>query len=105
MGPDDPATSNMVLFGTATAGSQVGTTWTWNGLTGLQRSPIASPPSRSGSSMAYDPATWNLVLFGGDVTTTTFLGDTWTWTGATWTLRARTTSPPTRYGASMAYNP
>ena len=44
--------------------------------------PRARPPAIC-ASMAYDPATGQLVLFGGD--DGSVLGDTWTWNGTTWT--------------------
>ena len=53
--------------------------------------------------MAYDPATGNVVLFGGADALQRF-GDTWTWDGTTWTKQAPATSPPARYSASMAYD-
>ena len=52
--------------------------------------------------MAYDPATQQLVLFGG--LSRTALGDTWMWSGTTWTQQFPATSPPARDSASMAYD-
>ena len=72
-------------------------TWT-------EQSPAATPPTREGASMAYDPATGEMVLFGGEATAA-FLDDTWTWNGTTWTQLSPATSPPARYGASMAFDP
>ena len=54
--------------------------------------------------MAYDPATGQLVLFGG-YERRRYLDDTWTWNGTTWTQQSPATSPPARDGASMAYDP
>ncbi|MGA3149423.1 MAG: kelch repeat-containing protein, partial [Acidimicrobiales bacterium] len=71
------------------------TTWT-------AQSPAASPSARYGATMAYDPATGNMVLFGGEGRSA-FLNDTWTWDGSTWTAQSPAASPPARYGASMAY--
>ena len=73
------------------------TTWT-------EQSPATSPSARYGASMAYDPATGDVVLFGGEGSSA-FLDDTWTWDGSTWTERSPATSPSARYGASMAYDP
>ena len=67
-------------------------------------SPATSPPARYLASMAYDPATGQLVLFGG-YDGNTFLGDTWTWNGSTWAQQFPAASPPARQGASMAYDP
>jgi uncharacterized repeat protein (TIGR01451 family) len=54
--------------------------------------------------MAYDPATGNMVLFGGGGDSAV-LGDTWTWDGTTWTQQTPATSPPVRSNATMAYDP
>ena len=40
-------------------------TWTYNGVTWTKQSPSTSPPARSNAAMAYDPASGNVVLFGG----------------------------------------
>src|SRR5580698_2915361 len=54
--------------------------------------------------MAYDPATGQLVLFGGEGNSGV-LADTWTWDGSTWTELSPATSPSARDLASMAYDP
>ena len=74
-------------------------------LTWTQLSPATSPPARYSASMAYDPATGNMVLFGGIGSSGNALSDTWTWNGTTWTELSPATSPPARVGASMAYDP
>jgi Bacterial Ig-like domain (group 3)/Galactose oxidase, central domain len=71
-------------------------TWT-------QLSPANSPPVRDDAAMAYDPATNQLLLFGGQGTTG-YLGDTWSWNGTTWTQLSPANSPSARYGAAMAYD-
>ena len=80
-------------------------TWTWNGTTWSQATPATSPSARIAASMAYDPATGNMVLFGGRANNFNPLGDTWTWNGTTWSRVSPAMSPPARYGASMAYDP
>ena len=103
----DPGTGQLVLFGGAgcTNGSPCNDTWTWNGSTWTQQSPATSPPGRdNGASMAYDPATGQLILFGGTGSSAD-LNDTWTWNGTTWTQLFPATSPPVRDEASMAYDP
>ncbi len=78
---------------------------------GVCPSPAAIPrngpePPRSAAAMAYDDATGQVVLFGGD----TFngkdvaLADTWIWDGKTWSQRVVSPSPPGRIGAAMAYD-
>src|SRR3954452_9159251 len=71
-------------------------TWT-------QLSPATSAPARRFASMAFDPATGQLVLLGGF--DAGLLGDTWVWTGATWVQQFPATSPPARADASMAFDP
>jgi hypothetical protein len=73
---------------------------TWTKLT-----PARHPAARTRASMAYDTATHQLVLFGGDNRTGTTLSTTWVFTGTTWTKLFPTTSPTPRWGASMAYDP
>ena len=83
-----------VMLGVAMAAAVVGVapgraaaatptpTATWT-----QQHPATSPPGRFGASMAYDPATGDMVLFGGLGDTGGLLGslgDTWTWNGTTW---------------------
>ena len=104
----DPATGQIVLFAIATNAANTAetiNTWTWNGTTWTKQSPATSPPARRGAPMAYDPATGNVVLFGGTGTAAGYLGGTWTWNGTTWTKQSPTTSPPATSGASMAYDP
>jgi hypothetical protein len=48
-------------------------------------------------SMAYDPATNQLIQLDND-------GNTWTWDGAIWTLQSLATNPPPRFLAPMAYD-
>jgi hypothetical protein len=54
--------------------------------------------------MAYDPATSQLILFGGRDSAGSYLGDTWTWIGSAW-IQVPTTGPAARTQASMAYDP
>jgi hypothetical protein len=70
------------------------------------RQPSASPQpqGRQWLSFAFDPATDEFVLFGGN-NGNTVLGDTWTRTGSTWTQQDPATSPSPRTGAAMVYDP
>jgi len=54
--------------------------------------------------MAYDPATQDLVLFGGSGASSD-LSDTWAFNGTTWTELSPATSPPARDSAFMDYDP
>ena len=69
-------------------------------------SPIPTPPAAGpvtglGASVADDPATHRVVLFGGVDTT----GKTWLWDGRHWTPTTPPNSPPNRAGAAAAYDP
>jgi len=111
----DPTMEKAVLFGGIANTSNplpFGDTWTWNGATWDQLSPPVSPPPRSPSTfgMVYDPATENVVLFGGigmpngDYGGTPF-GDTWAWNGRTktWTQMFPSSSPSPRQ-TTLAYD-
>lgn len=109
----DPVSANLILFGgygCASTGptptcSFLGDTWSWNGSTWTELSPPTSPTARNYSSMAYDPATGNIVLFGEGNSNSGTVGDTWTWNGSTWRELSPPTSPPALSQASMAYDP
>ncbi|MGA3149115.1 MAG: kelch repeat-containing protein [Acidimicrobiales bacterium] len=106
----DPAIGQVVLFGGAGGpfGQGSSDTWTFNGTTWTQVLTPTSPPARQGASMAYDPATGQMVLFGGYRGTDTpghVLGDTWVLNSTTWTQVSPPSSPPSRASASMAYDP
>ncbi len=63
-------------------------------------------PPRVGSTMVYDQARGELVLFSGsDGKSATYLDDTWTWNGKGWTQVHSPISPPGRQQASMTYDP
>lgn len=64
--------------------------------------PVPSlPVPGAGFAVADDPATHDVVLFGG----VNDDRDTWLWNGAKWTLAHPPDSPPGRFDASAAYNP
>ena len=74
------------------------TTW-------IQLSPATSPPARDFASMAYDPASGGLVLFGGSSTGDgEDLNDTWVWKSGDWIEKTPATSPSPRERAAMAYD-
>jgi hypothetical protein len=87
----DQATGQLLLFGglkILASGRVVflDQTWTWNGTTWTQLFPATHPSARFEVSMAYDPGTGHIVLFGGATgTTNRTFGDTWTWDGTNWT--------------------
>ncbi len=122
----DEATAQVMLFGGLGAGfTSLNDTWSWNGTAwtqvadsgdaGCTTTCTAGPPPRAASSMAYDPASKQLILFGGDPGSGPFLNDTWDWNGTAWTQVADsgdagctttcTGSPSGRSGAAIAYDP
>lgn len=68
----------------------------------VQLSPAASPPARGYPSMAYDPISQKVVLFGGY--NGGYLNDTWTFDGTTWTQIQTSVAPPPRTNATMAFD-
>lgn len=84
----------VALFTTVTPPSQ-----TW-----IQQTPATSPPGRFGACMAYDAASGQIILFGGESSLAGF-GDTWNWDGSNWTQLAPATSPPGVLYGHMAFDP
>src|ERR1017187_10564845 len=74
------------------------TRWRWRKL-----NPFTSPPARFAASMAFDPVSGRILLFGGTGagSVNDARNDTWTWDGSTWLELHPATSPPPRLGASM----
>ncbi|MGB9236032.1 MAG: kelch repeat-containing protein [Terriglobales bacterium] len=70
----------------------------------LQDSPGYSPLARVSSTMAYDAAQGNVVLFGGDNGAVGDLNDTWVWDGTNWTQASPAANPPARASHGMAYD-
>ena len=100
-----PPKNELVLFGGRRPGMIFGDTWTRTGTTWTLHNPTRSPSARTGASMVFDPATKQLLLFGGSATTGTgFSNQTWTWNGSNWTQLHPATSPPGREDQQMAYD-
>jgi hypothetical protein len=102
----DPATSQMILFGGFRGtGFAPGDTWSWNGTTWTQLSPAHSPGiDVFARQAAYDTASNQLLVFGGDAGHNTFLNTIWTWTGTDWTQLSPATSPPPRAYGAMTFD-
>ena len=60
-------------------------TWTWNGSNWTQITPATVPGGRVRPSLAWDPASSQLILFGGSNGGVVYFNDTWLWNGTTWT--------------------
>ena len=103
----DLASGTVVLFGGfANGGSSVlGDTWIWDGRAKrwAERFPATSPSARA-TTVAYDAANKQIIIFGGQGPGGSFLADTWTWDGVTWTQQFPASSPPARANHMMAYD-
>ncbi len=108
----DVVDQEWVLFGGADGCGSCNDTWveangTWTNITA---SAGPSPPGRSWATMAYDPVSEGLVLFGGllaapNASAALAAQDTWTFQGGRWTPQAPLQSPPGRWAAGMDFDP
>ena len=105
-----PPTKTVVMFGGGFTRGERGETWLWDGRT-WTHSLGAGPPARKGESMAFDPITGSVILFGGDYLNpgdfknpATLLNDTWEWDGTAWHALAPRSSPPPLVYARLAYS-
>ncbi|HEX3833146.1 MAG TPA: putative Ig domain-containing protein [Solirubrobacteraceae bacterium] len=106
----DPAIKQIVMFGGygPTGGGYSASTWAWTGSNWQQLAPATVPAARYDESMAWDPATQQLVMFGGEhkgLTGLATLNDTWRWTGANWVQLHPAISPGPREGAPLVFDP
>ena len=78
-------------------------TWEYDGTTWVNTTP-AGAPMREGHTMAYDPGTGRVVLFGGRHPAGAVYGDTWEYDGATWSGSTPVPSPSKRAHSAMEYD-
>jgi hypothetical protein len=101
------ATSQIVLFGGQNGSTYNNETWLYTASsdTWTQESPSGPPSARAGASMAYDAATAQIVMFGGQ-NGSTYNNETWLYTASndTWTQESPSGPPSARAGAAMGYN-
>jgi hypothetical protein len=98
----DRARNNVLLYRSTWSRS---TTWTFDGQGWTQVSG-ASPPPRLGASMAYDPRTSTVLLYGGMYDVFPSFGqrnDTWAWDGTTW-AELHSLNGPGAAQAALAYD-
>jgi hypothetical protein len=103
----DAATQTAVMFGGFNSTqSRLHDTWSWNGTTWRRLSPATSPGFITTAWMAaYDVATQQVLLFGGDPGRgNPPVDQTWAWDGTTWTRLSPARSPAGRAYGSMTYN-
>lgn len=103
----DRARSRVVMFGGRTRSGTVflNDTWEWDGTNWIPFMPAHSPAPRMGSTMATDPSTGQVILFGGLLLGGPFAADVWTWDGVDWTQLAPAHTPTARMQAPMANDP
>ena len=104
----DDLNHNVVLFGgsdPSNTSKNFSDTWTFDGTTWTNRTPVSSPTARYNLRLAYDGQTRNIVLWGGqnDQNQTTFR-DTWTWDGTQWAQENPASSPPWLFTPGFAYD-
>ena len=102
----DSSTGQLILFGGTTNGTYNGTneTWAWTGTNWNELLPASSPPARLRATMAMDPESGQLLLFGGYGVGQVDLGDMWAWNGTTWTQMSPPSPPAPRADSSMAFD-
>lgn len=103
----DPSDDQVIMFGGATEqglGPALSSTWAWNqGWRTL--SPAAPPPGRRFPALAYDPASKQLVMFGGDDASGRPLSGTYLFQGGGWHRLSLPVQPQARTAAAMAFDP
>ncbi len=106
---DDPATSEVVLFGGIGPAGALNDTWTFNGSAWSNRTGAIAPSPRADPSLAYSGSLGAVVLFGGEIRGAPGVpgNDTWTFVQGTWSNHstAGAVAPTGVSGASLAYNP
>jgi len=96
----DPVSQRILLFGESAG---IAETWSWEGASWHELSPSRSPDARASTSLALDPTTGQLLLFGGYrvIEQPSAANDTWTWNGSNWNQLSPVTSPPGRSRATL----
>lgn len=109
----DPVSGDLILFGgfstTTSQPSAEAGTWAWDGTTWAQLAPATSPPPNADASFADDPATGELLMFGGnqycDSSCANPTDATWAWNGSTWSELALPQNPSARSFAGLGWDP
>jgi Galactose oxidase, central domain len=95
-----------VLFGGEAPADRTGRllndTWLWDGTQWTLQAVPRFPAARMGSTMTYDAANHQLILFGG-ASGNAIYGDTWQWTEQTWHPLTPASRPSPRAWATMVY--
>ncbi|MFH2009213.1 MAG: kelch repeat-containing protein [bacterium] len=99
----DSARQVVVLFGGASGGSVLGSTWEYDGNRWQEVLTTGSPYPVTGAAMVYDAARSRIVLFGG-ANGGQFYDNTWEYDGAAWTQVVVSTPPEARWLHSLAFD-
>ncbi|MGP8072099.1 MAG: PKD domain-containing protein [Thermoplasmata archaeon] len=106
----DNASDSVLFFGGLTESGSIisNQTWSfangvWSNLTGGVH---GAPPPLFGASLAFDPATLDMILYGGENATDVPQNNTWTYSDGTWTNVTSTVgpSPPSDRFAPLAWD-
>lgn len=100
----DPRHADDVLLGSLGTTSML--TYVWNGSAMQAPSITQTPPTGLEETLAYDPATQQMVEYGGmGWNFSTFYDSTYLWTGSDWAVQSPATTPGGRAGGAMAFDP
>jgi N-acetylneuraminic acid mutarotase len=107
----DPSSKQIILFGGITGTTRFNDTWAYDPAANVWkelRPASAIPRPRGAQSMAYDPATRRVIMFGGAVSLTTLFNETWAYDPVrnAWAeLKPAGTLPSPRGGHAMVADP
>jgi cysteine-rich repeat protein len=96
---------HIVLYGGLASGNGLTDTWQWANNTWTSLAPAINPGPHYAHAMAYDSARDRVVLFGGNITTTTKTNDIWEWQPNTWAQITPALAPVMRIEAAATYEP
>ena len=103
--PYDAATKSVILCGGRSGAflrlADKGT-WIWNGSDWASAASHNSPSGQIFASMAFDPGSRRVVLYGGTRDLVEPTHDTWTWNGASWRMAHPIPSPASRQSPALA---
>ena len=94
----------MLFGGSSIDSGPQGDTWTWSGTTWNEVHAADNPAPRRVAAAAYDPASAQLVMFGGLIDGYKYTSETWGWNGRSWSHLDPASSPRQRSGGSEAFD-
>ncbi|MFI5414152.1 MAG: hypothetical protein ACHQ16_00540 [Candidatus Lutacidiplasmatales archaeon] len=98
--------NQMCYMGCSAIGTDFGETWVLSAGSWQLAHPAGTPDPLLGAAMAYDSTTRQMILFGGqDSSTGLIVNDTWSFSGGNWTRVDPGFGPSIRFGAQLADDP